>query len=180
MPVPARRHDRSDRQTALITGSARGLGKAIALRYATRGANIVVNYAANREAADTTAAEIERLGVKAFSPQGDMSKVADIEQLFTPALDQFGQIDIAVANAGIELISVPFVEITEDQFDRQLAINTKGTSFTLQAAARHVVDNGLIIYISSSTAALPFAGEVLCGACRRRAGLSPRQRPKSR
>ncbi|MFJ9211415.1 3-oxoacyl-[acyl-carrier protein] reductase [Streptomyces sp. L-9-10] len=151
-------------KTALITGSARGLGKAIALRYASRGANIVVNYAANREAADATVAEIEQLGVKALSLQADMSKVSDIERLFTLALEQFGQIDIAVANAGIELISVPFVEITEDQFDRQFAINTKGTFFTLQAAARHVVDNGRIIYISSSTAALPFAGEALYGS----------------
>lgn len=148
----------------MITGSARGLGKAIALRYATLGANVVVNYASSKDAADATVAEIERLGVKAFSVKADMSKVSDIEHLFDAAQEQFGQVDIAVANAGIELISIPFVDITEDQFDRQFAINTKGTFFTLQAAARHVVDNGRIIYISSSTAALPFAGEALYGS----------------
>ncbi|WP_369254339.1 SDR family NAD(P)-dependent oxidoreductase [Streptomyces sp. R35] len=106
----------------------------------------------------------EQLGVKTFSVQADMSAVPDIERLFAQAMEQFGQIDIVVANTGIELINVPFVEITEDQFDRQFGINTEGTFFTLQAAARHVVDNGRIISIGSSTAVVPFAGQALYGS----------------
>ena len=79
-------------KTAVITGSARGLGKAIALRYATLGANVVVNYASSREAADATVAEIESLGAKAIAVQADVSTVSDIERLFAEAVEQFGQV----------------------------------------------------------------------------------------
>jgi 3-oxoacyl-[acyl-carrier protein] reductase len=91
--------------------------------------------------------------------QADTAKVSDIERLFAEADKHFGQIDIAVANAGVEVIGIPFLDITEHQFDRLFAINTKGTFFTLQAGARHVVDNGRIIYVGSSTTALPVQGE---------------------
>ncbi|MDX6227856.1 MAG: 3-oxoacyl-[acyl-carrier protein] reductase [Frankiales bacterium] len=148
-------------KTAVITGSARGLGKAIALRYAALGANVVVNYASRRAAADTTVAEIESLGAKAIAVQADVSQLSDIERLFAEAVDQFGQVDIAVANAGVEMIGIPFLETTEEQFDQLYGINAKGTFFTLQVAARHVVDNGRIIYIGSSTTVLPVPGYAL-------------------
>jgi 3-oxoacyl-[acyl-carrier protein] reductase len=151
-------------KTALITGSARGIGKAIALRYARLGANIVVNYASSAKEADATVAEIEHLGAQAIAVQADMSVVPDIERLFAEAADRFGQIDIAVANAGVELIGIDFLDITEEQFDRLFAINTRGTFFTLQAAARHVVDGGRIIYVGSSTTTVPVPGEGLYGS----------------
>ncbi|WP_328983044.1 SDR family NAD(P)-dependent oxidoreductase [Streptomyces mirabilis] len=95
-------------KTALITGSARGrgIGKAIALRYARLGANIVVNYASSAKEADATVAEIEHLGAEAIAVQADMSVVPDIERLFAEAAERFGRIDIAVANAGVELIGI--------------------------------------------------------------------------
>jgi len=145
-------------KTAVITGSARGLGKAIGLRYAALGANIVVNYASSREAAEVTVAEIQGLGANAIAVQADMSRVADIDRLFARASEHFGQIDIAVANAGLEMIGIPFLESTEEQFDRLFAINTKGTFFTLQTAAQRVVDEGRIIYVGSSTTVLPVPG----------------------
>jgi NAD(P)-dependent dehydrogenase (short-subunit alcohol dehydrogenase family) len=74
----------------VISGSARGLGKAIALRHGALGANVVVNFASSREAADVTVAEIERLGAKAIAVQADMSEVADIERLFAEAHEHFG------------------------------------------------------------------------------------------
>ena len=148
-------------KTAVITGSARGLGKAIALRYAALGANVVVNYASSREAADATVAEIESLGAKAIAVQADVSNVSDIEHLFAEAVEHFGQVDIAVANAGVEMIGIPLLETTEEQFDQLYGINAKGTFFTLQAAARHVVDNGRIIYVGSSTTVLPVPGYAL-------------------
>lgn len=151
-------------KTALVSGSARGIGKAIALRYAGLGANIVMNYASSEKEAAATVAEIERLGVEAIAVQADVSVVPDIERLFAEATKRFGQIDIAVANAGVELISIDFVDITEQQFDRLFTINTKGTFFTLQAAARHVVDGGRIIYVGSSTTAGPVRGEALYGS----------------
>ncbi|MFF1605623.1 SDR family NAD(P)-dependent oxidoreductase [Streptomyces mirabilis] len=150
-------------KTALITGSARGIGKAIALRYARLGANIVVNYASSAKEADATVAEIEHLGAEAIAVQADMSVVPDIERLFAEA-ERFGRIDIAVANAGVELIGIDFLDITEEQFDRLFAINTRGTFFTLQAAARHVVNGGRIIYVGSSTTTVPVRGEGLYGS----------------
>ncbi|MFD4562416.1 SDR family oxidoreductase [Streptomyces sp. NPDC058469] len=150
-------------KTALITGSARGIGKAIALRYARLGANIVVNYASSAKEADATVAEIERLGAQAIAVQADTSVVPDIERLFAEAAARFGRIDIAVANAGVELIGLDFLDITEEQFDRLFAINTRGTFFTLQAA-RHVVTGGRIIYVGSSTTTVPVRGEGLYGS----------------
>ena len=124
----------------------------------------MVNYASSKKAADATVAEIERLGAQAIAVQADMSVLPDIERLFAEATRRFGQIEIPVANAGVELIGIDFLDITEEQFDRLFAINTKGTFFTLQTAARHVVDNGRIIYVGLSTTAAPVRGEGLYGS----------------
>jgi 3-oxoacyl-[acyl-carrier protein] reductase len=151
-------------KTAVVTGSARGIGKAIALRYASLGANIVVNYVSDPAIAGATVAEIEKLGVDAIAVKADVSVLTDIERLFTESLARFPAIDIVVANAGIEWIGIPFLEITEAQFDQLYAINTKGAFFTLQTAARRVADDGRIIYVGSSTTTLPVVGEGLYGS----------------
>jgi 3-oxoacyl-[acyl-carrier protein] reductase len=147
-------------QVAVITGSSRGLGKAIALRYAALGAKVVINYVAGKAAADETIRTIEAAGGTAIAVQGDMSQVADIERLFATTIEHFGKLDIAVANAGVELIGQAIADFTEEQFDQLFAINTKGAFFTLQIAARHIVDGGRIIFIGSSTTefALPSLG----------------------
>jgi 3-oxoacyl-[acyl-carrier protein] reductase len=147
-------------KTALITGSARGIGKAIALRYAALGANVVVNYSGDAANAAKTVQELEAFGVETISVKADMSKVDEIERLFQTALERFGKIDIVVANAGLEVIEKPVLGTTEEEFDRLFAINTKGTFFTLLKAGQYVSDNGRIIYIGSSTTngALPGVG----------------------
>ena len=145
-------------KVALITGSARGLGKAIAERYAALGADIVLNYSRDKIAAEETASNIKAMGVRVTAIQGDVSKVADIERLFDEAVKAFGKIDIVVANAGIELVETPVTAFTEEQFDRVFSINTKGSYFTMQQAAKHVSDNGRILYIASSTTSFPVAG----------------------
>ncbi len=151
---------------ALITGSARGIGKAIAERYGSRGASIVVNYARDRERANATVDSIERLGGTAIAIQADVSKVADIERLFAATVEHFGRLDIVVANAGVELVDRPVVDVSEADFDRLFGVNTKGAFFTLQNAARHVADNGRIIYIGSSNTAYPLPGTGSTGAAR--------------
>lgn len=150
-------------KVALITGSARGLGKAIAERYAAMGANIVINYSRDKASAEEVVSNITAMGVKVISVQADVSKVADLERLFAEAIATFGKIDIVVANAGIELVETPVTEFTEEQFDRVFSINTKGTYFTLQQAAKHVENNGRIIYIASSTTSFPVAGMAVYG-----------------
>lgn len=150
-------------KVALITGSARGLGKAIAERYAALGADIVLNYSRDRSAADETESNIRAMGVKVIAVQADVSKVADIERLFDEAIKAFGRIDIVVANAGIEMVETPVTAFTEEQFDKVFSINTKGSYFTMQQAAKHVVDNGRIIYIASSTTSYPVPGMAVYG-----------------
>lgn len=150
-------------KVALITGSARGLGKAIAERYAALGADIVINYSKDKASADEVLSNVLAMGVKAIAIKADVSKVADLEYLFEEAKKAFGKIDIVVANAGIEMVEVPVTEFTEEQFDKVFSINTKGTYFTLQQAAKHVESNGRIIYIASSTTSFPVPGMAVYG-----------------
>ena len=150
-------------KVALITGSARGLGKAIAERYASLGADIIINYSKDKASADEVVSNIKAMGVKVIAIQADISKVADIERLFTEAKNVFGKIDIVVANAGIELVEVPVTDFTEEQFDKVFVTNTKGSYFTIQQAARHIEDKGRIIYIASSTTSFPVKGMAVYG-----------------
>lgn len=150
-------------KVALITGSARGLGKAIAERYAALGADIVINYSRDKASADEVLSNVLAMGVKAIAIKADVSKVADLEYLFNEAKKAFGKIDIVVANAGIEMVEVPVTAFTEEQFDKVFSINTKGTYFTLQQAAKHVENNGRIIYIASSTTSFPVPGMAVYG-----------------
>jgi 3-oxoacyl-[acyl-carrier protein] reductase len=151
-------------KVALITGSGRGIGKAIAERYASLGADIVVNYTSNKASAEMTLSDIRKYGVKALAIQADISKVDEVREMFATTLKEFGKIDIIVANAGIELVNLMTIDITEEQYDKLFSINTKGAFFTIQEAAKHVADNGRIIYISSSTTTIPNAGYALYGS----------------
>lgn len=150
-------------KVAVITGSARGLGKAIAERYASLGADIVINYSRDKVSAEEVESNIKAMGARVISVQADISKVAEIEKLFAAAKKAFGKIDIVVANAGIEMVETPVVDFTEEQFDRVFGINTKGTYFSLQQAAKNVEDGGRIIYIASSTTSFPVPGMAVYG-----------------
>jgi 3-oxoacyl-[acyl-carrier protein] reductase len=150
-------------KVALITGSSSGLGKAIVERYAALGADIVVHYAKSKAGAEEVVRTITEQGQRAVAVQADISKVADIERLFTEALAAFGKLDIVVANAGMELVETPVTNFTEAQFDQVFALNTKGSYFTLQQAAKHVADHGRIIYVASSTTVFPMPGMAVYG-----------------
>lgn len=150
-------------KTALITGSVRGLGKAIAERYAALGANIVLNYSKDKVAAEEVEKNIRAMGANVISVQADVSKVDEIKKLFAEAKAVFGTINIVVANAGIEMVETPVTKFTEEQFDKLFSINTKGAYFTMQQAALNVEDNGRIIYIASSTTAFPVQGMAVYG-----------------
>ncbi|WP_069159694.1 glucose 1-dehydrogenase [Nocardia altamirensis] len=150
-------------KVALVTGSSRGIGRAIALRYAERGADLVINYARDAAAAAEVQAIASAAGGKAITVKADVSDVDQIDQLFTTAIETFGKVDIVVANAGIEKVDIPVTEITEEDFDLLFRINTKGPFFVMRAAARHIADGGRIINISSSSTARPHPGLGLYG-----------------
>ena len=150
-------------KVAVVTGSGRGLGKAIAERYAALGASIVLNYSSDEKSALAVQSNIEAMGAKVITVKADISQVSEIKFLFEQAKKAFGRIDIVVANAGIEMVETPVDKFTEEQFDRVFKINTKGAYFTLQQAATHVEDHGRIIYIASSTTSFPVPGMAVYG-----------------
>ena len=145
-------------KVALVTGSARGIGRAIAERFGALGASVVVNYATSEQPAQDTVAAITRGGGTAIAVRADVSKVADIDRLFAVTIERYGRVDIVVANAGLELVGQPIADVSESDFDRLFAVNTKGVFFTLQQAARHIADNGRIMYVGSSSTGFPRAG----------------------
>ncbi|MEV5177495.1 SDR family oxidoreductase [Streptomyces flaveolus] len=145
-------------KTALITGSARGIGKAIALRYAMLGANIVINYSSNTANGEQALKEVREHTGQAIAVQADISKAADVDRLFAEAIERFGSLDIVVANAGLELLGTPITDLSDEQIDRMVNVNARGTLLTLQRAAKNIADNGRIIYIASTALEGPFPG----------------------
>lgn len=150
-------------KTALVTGSSEGLGRAILLRLAAEGANVVINYHRNETAAKEVKSAAEAEGVRAIMVQADVTSVPEIERLFDTAADEFGRIDVVVANAGMERANIPFVDVTEEDFDLLWRVNTKGPYFVLREAARRIADNGRIVTISSNTTTVPQVGAALYG-----------------
>ncbi|MUM17861.1 glucose 1-dehydrogenase [Mycobacterium sp. CBMA271] len=150
-------------KVVVVTGSSKGLGRAILLRLASLGADVVVNYSKDKSAADEVVSAVEQLGVRALLVQADVSKVEEINRLFSETLDAFGKVDIVVANAGVEKVNVPVVEVTEEDFDLLFRVNTKGPYFVMQAAARHISNGGRIINIASSSTSRPQPGLGLYG-----------------
>ncbi|MEI9415959.1 SDR family oxidoreductase [Mesorhizobium sp. Cs1321R2N1] len=135
-------------KTAIVTGSSRGIGRAIAEGLAANGATVAVNYVGNAKAADDVVAAITSKGGKAIAIQADISNVSDVRRLFDEAESQLGGLDIVVANVGVAVIK-PLVEASEADFDLVFDTNAKGTFFTLQEAARRVRDGGRIIAVST-------------------------------
>ena len=148
----------STNKVALVTGAATGIGRAIAIRLAKDGIAVAVNYVGNSKQADEVVNEIREAGGTAASFQADVSVVSDIAKLFNDVSAVFGGIDIVVANAGIAVMGIPIVDVTEADFDRINAVNYKGTYFVLQQAAKQVRNGGRIIQISSTSSLYPAAG----------------------
>lgn len=145
-------------KVALVTGAATGIGHAIAIRLAKDGIAIAVNYVGNPKQADDVVSEIRKAGGTAVGFQADVSVVAEIIKLFNDVSKEFGGIDIVVANAGIAVMGIPIVDVTEADFDRINSVNYKGTYFVLQQAAKQVRNGGRIIQISSTSSLYPAAG----------------------
>ncbi len=138
---------------AIITGSSRGIGAAVAERLARDGFAVVVNYAGSAAAADELAARIAAAGGQAIAVRADVSDPAAITALFDRAIAAFGQVDVLVNNAGIMKLS-PLAETEDAVFDQHVAINLKGTFNGLREASRRMRDGGRIVSFSSSVVGL--------------------------
>jgi 3-oxoacyl-[acyl-carrier protein] reductase len=137
-------------KVAIVTGASRGIGRAIALRLSQEGASVVVNYARGADQAKDVVSAIEAAGGKALAVQADVSKTAEIRDLFYRTQETYSQVDILVNNAGVILYK-PAAEVTEAEFDNLFAINVKGTFFASQEAAKRMAEGGRIVNFSSST-----------------------------
>ena len=140
-------------KVAIVTGSSRGIGRAIAERLGRDGANVVVTYVGNQDKAEEVVSAIKANGSDAIALQVDMRNVADVRNLFQKTLDHFGKLDILVNNAAGKNIFKPTAEMTEQEYDSMFEI-TRGVYFALQEAANSIADGGKIVNLSSSATAM--------------------------
>ncbi|MBF6567799.1 MAG: 3-oxoacyl-ACP reductase FabG [Candidatus Binataceae bacterium] len=138
-----------EQQTAVVTGAGRGIGKAIALAFAAKGAEVAA-LDLDQNSASATAREITRLGGRAFSAAVDVTDQAAVHKAIAAIVSELGKIDILVNNAGIGN-TASFLDLTKESWDRLLAVHLSGSFYCSQAAAREMVKRkyGRIVSLSS-------------------------------
>lgn len=144
-------------KVAVVTGSSRSIGRAVAVGFAREGAEVAVNFRSHETEARRAVEEIESLGRGALAVRADTSVKAEAEALMAAAVERFGRIDVLVNNAAI-LKRTPFLEITEEEWDRIMAVNLKGYFLCAQAAARIMAEQGSGVIINMSSISEQSAG----------------------
>jgi 3-oxoacyl-[acyl-carrier protein] reductase len=152
-----------DGKAALVTGGSRGIGRAIVGRLAAEGATVVFTYAENEQAADKVVAEVKQRGGAAAAVRGDQADISVLPDLFAAAAEPTGGLDILVLNAATGT-PTPIPDVTEEGYDRLMAVNTKGPFFAIQQAGRVLRDGGRIISLSTLNTVLPAPGNALYAA----------------
>ena len=140
-------------KVALVTGASRGIGAAVARRLAKDGFTVVINYSGNAAPAEELVQEIEQAGGKALTAKADVSDAEAVRRMFDAAEAAFGGVDVLINNAGIMMLS-PLAEADDANFDRQVAVNLKGTFNTLREAAKRLRDGGRVVNFSTSVVGL--------------------------
>jgi glucose 1-dehydrogenase len=155
-------------QAALVTGASSGIGRAVAVAMARAGADVVVNYVTNPEAAQAVVAEIEQAGRRGLAIRADVSREDQVEAMFAQAVAAFGTLHIVVCNAGLQR-DAPLTEMTLEQWDTVIGVNLTGQFLCARAAAREFLRRGAvqvsaalgkIICMSSVHQQIPWAGHV--------------------
>lgn len=141
---------RLDGKVALVTGSGRGIGSAIALELARRGAKVVINYAHSSAAAQSIVDTILSHGGEALAIQADIGNVSETIHLMDSAVEHFGQLDIVCSNSGVVSFG-HLKDVTEEEYDRVMRINTRGQFFVAREAYKHLSVGGRIILMGSIT-----------------------------
>ena len=144
-----------NRKVAIVTGSSRGIGAAIATRLAHDGLAIVINYAGNTAAADVLVTKIRQAGGEAIAVKADVSAAADVVSLFDETEKAFGGVDVLVNNAGVMALG-RVADVDDAAFTRQVDINFRGAFNTLREAAKRLRDGGRIVNLSTSVVGLKF------------------------
>jgi pteridine reductase len=147
-------------RVALVTGAAKRIGRAVAARLATEGADVVIHYHQSKPEAAAAVAEIEKLGRKSVALQADLCSVADIKHLFQQTAEQFGRLDILV-NSAANFLPAHLGDTTEKMWDTALDTNLKAPFFCAQAAAPLLKkSHGVIINFADIGGILPWPGYI--------------------
>jgi glucose 1-dehydrogenase len=128
-------------KVAIVTGGNSGIGMAVVLELARQGANIVIDYVAHPEATEELEKQIHALGDCVIGVKADVSQVADLQNLFAAAVNEFGRVDIMVNNAGVET-RTSVLDTTEAQYEKVMNINLKSAFFGTQLAAQQMIKQG--------------------------------------
>ncbi len=137
--------------TALVFGGSRGIGAAIARRLAREGYDVALTYVSRPDDAATVAAAIEAAGRRALAVRADSADAAALQDAVAQVVGQFGQLDLAVINAGVLRLG-PLDTFSLADLDQTLAVNVRGVFVALQAAAARMKDGGRLVTIGSNTA----------------------------
>lgn len=159
---------RLDGKVAIVTGSSRGIGAAIARRLAADGARVVVNYVKDEAAARDVVSRIEAAGGQAFAVREDLTQLPAAEALVEAAMRRHGRLDVLVNNAANSDVQ-PLASIRPEDYAWQMDLNLRAPLFLIQQAARHLPAGGRIINISSRAAQRAVPGAALYSAAK--AGL---------
>src|ERR1043166_7331480 len=139
-------------KVALITGAGSGIGQAIAVRFAAEGAKVVVNYnRGGKHTDDETLKQIAKQGGTAISFAAKVDQRSEVEAMLQETVKKFGRLDIAVSNAGVE-IKKPFLDVTDDEWNKVISVNLYGSFLISQIAARQMLkqgQGGKLVFISS-------------------------------
>jgi len=142
-------------QKALVTGASSGIGKEIALALGKAGADVVVNYFGGQQAAEAVVETIRASGVRAFAHRADVSREADVTEMFRRAIDELGTLDILVNNAGIQR-DAAFDRMSMADWERVLATNLTGQFLCAREAVREFKRRGVVPAVSAA------AGKIIC------------------
>ena len=148
-----------ENKVAVITGGSSGIGLATAKEFIANGAKVVI-FGRSKQALDNAT---ESLGSNSISVQGDVSKVSDLDRLYSITISRFGGIDILFVNAAQAKLAA-IADTTEDLFDEMIGINFKGAYFTLQRAIPHLNNNASVIITTSWLNSIGFGGSSLLSA----------------
>lgn len=145
-------------KTAIVTGGSRGIGRAVVERLASEGVAVVFGYGQNTAAALEVEKVVDHAGGRAHGIQVDLGDAAAVRGFLDQALDELDGLDVLVNNAAAQHTQISFADLTDDEYDRIMAVNAKAVYVTIQFAARHMRDGGRIVNLSTINTALAAPG----------------------
>ncbi len=159
-----------ERKTVLVTGGSRGIGKEVALKFAEEGYDVIINYVSEKTDVEALKKEFEEKGAETLILKADVSKEVEVQEVIKQAIEKFGKIDVLVNNAGITRDNL-LMRMSEEDFDKVLEINLKGTFIVTKAVTKYMMKkrSGSIINLSSVVGVSGNAGQ--CNYSASKAGI---------